>query len=75
MTTPSAQERRARFYDDENREFDRNRKTFRPEEPNLRVYARSVLAILETAQAGLSAEDFSSLCRALSAEMKQKAGW
>lgn len=61
MTSDTAKQRRAAFYDAENREFDRGRTTFRPEEPNHRVYARAVRAVLDMAHRGLSPEDFGAL--------------
>lgn len=68
MTIPTAVQRRAAFYEAESREFDRNKRTFRPEEPNVRVYARSVCAVLETARKGLSPEGFGSLIAMLAEE-------
>lgn len=69
-----SQKRREKFYAEEGAAFDRDRRHVRPEEPNVRVYARSVKAVLETAQRGLSGKDFSSLCQMLAAEFPEFSG-
>jgi hypothetical protein len=53
--------RRAAFYEAEASAVDRD-KTFRPEEPNIRVYGRAIVAVLREAGEGLSAQDFARLC-------------
>lgn len=68
MTSETAKRRRIAFYAEENHEHDRNRRTFNPEEPNHRVYARCIRAALDVAQRGLSPEDFGHLLRWLADE-------
>lgn len=59
--TATAEMRRARFYAEESEDLRRSRGRFRPEEPNVRVWARALTAVLESACRGLSPEDFTRL--------------
>lgn len=68
-----AAERRAKFYAKESNTHDRNL-DFRPEEPNVRVYHRALVAVLETARAGLSPADFQNLVNAVIVEANASKG-
>lgn len=74
-TSPAerAARRRERFYGEERDDFMRHQKLHpKPEEPNVRVYARSILSLVETARASLSDQDFRILSRHVAEEMGLK---
>lgn len=59
----NAKERREKFYREEADTFAKNH-DFRPEEPNSRVYLRSIEAVVEADRQGLSPDDFRRMMEA-----------